>query len=239
MTGHLRLAGAIVLVLVMAAIGYVVDARYTAPPAGSAEAAGQFLDAWNRHDYAATHAHLATSIDRDVFVGALGSTAAPITDLRLDRVTKLNDQQVSATYSGNVPDATYAVAAVVFANRLRYPDACSRQNAGQTAVHRVSDILNLQRDDAGAWRVGFRGDTDFLQGGARLLAVSFDLSPRFIWGHVTADADPKSDRYDQLVAAEALATYQRDLGPGGSGPETTPLATHLAQLRATCATASG
>jgi hypothetical protein len=184
------------------------------PPAGAAWASQEFVDTWNAGNFKAMYPLLSTPIAEDVFVDALGHTAAPIRDVRIERYTKLNDHQIIATYSARVPSLTSAVAGVVFANRFRYSEVCSTASEHQTTFQRLEDTLDLELDNTGSWRVGLRGDSDFLQGGMKLLALSFDLAPGFIWQHITADADPSGDAYDQQVIDEATVAFNRDLGPG-------------------------
>jgi hypothetical protein len=185
------------------------------------------------------YAQLSTPIAEDVFVDALSHTAAPIRDVRLERLAKLDNRRVVATYSARVPNLAAAVEGVVFANRFRYPDACSGATEREATFQRLEDTLDLEQDGAGGWRIGLRGDTDFLQGGAKLLALSFDLAPGFIWQHITADADPKSDPYDQQVIYEATAAYNQDLAltPDDAVSANPTIQTVVRQIAASCVTA--
>jgi hypothetical protein len=117
-----------------------------------------------------------------------------------------------ASYSAFVPEPRYVAAAVVFTNRLRYPESCRDANGRRARYRSVADTLNVEQDATGRWRIGLRGDSDFLQGGARLLALSFDLAPAFVWGHITADVEATDPRYDDLAIFEALAVYRTGLG---------------------------
>jgi hypothetical protein len=230
---------ALVFLLIVGAVATVI-ARATEPPAGAARASQEFADAWNAGDFKAMYPLLSTPIAEDVFVDALGHTATPMRDARIERYAKLNDHQIITTYSALVPSLTSAVSGVVLANRFRYPEACSAAGARQATFQRLEDTLDLEQDSSGNWRIGLRGDTDFLQGGAKLLALSFDLAPSFLWQHITADANPSGDAYDRQVIDEATSAYNRDLGNGaGDLASTTAIQGYVRQIAASCTAAGG
>jgi hypothetical protein len=231
-----RALALIATLLVVAAGAAIVVVRSGEPPPGASRVSQEFVDAWNAGDFQAMYAMLSTPIAGDIFVDALSHSAAPIRDVRLERFSTLNDHQVVTTYSARVPDLTAAVTGVVFANRFRYPDACSEESGHQATFQRLEDTLDLEQDGAGDWRIGLRGDTDFLQGGAKLLALSFDLVPGFIWQHITADADPTSDAYDHQVIDEAIAAYNRDLAldPGDAPSANATVQAYIRQTATSC-----
>ncbi len=196
-------------------------ARRALFPSPAEQTARAFLAAWSNGDYRQTYAYLATSIGAEEFVDALSHTAAPVRDLRVEGVVQENDRQAVVAYSGAVPEPVDAASAIVLANRFRYPDACTAALDQRLRFRRIDDTLHLERDPTGAWKVGLRGETDFSQEGARLLALAFDLAPRFIWGHLSASLDPRDDRYDDRVILEALNVYADDLGSDAAAGDPT------------------
>ena len=197
-----------IVVVILAALGV----RNLLQPSPAQTAASGFFEAWTRGDLPGAYTYLDTSIDRTIFVDAVRHSVFVPRNIQQGRVLQQDDQHAVVSYSAEVPDAGSAVVGIVIANRLRYGDTCSAALAQETRFVRIDDTLHLQRNDKGEWKVGLGGSTDFSQSGARLFILAFDLTPEFIWGHLSASLDPSASQYDDQTLVEALTVYNDDLG---------------------------
>jgi hypothetical protein len=228
-------AAAILGVLAIAAALYL---RFGRVPTPAELTARDFVAAWNSGDFGRAYSYLDTPIASNIFVDALTHSPAPARDIQIQRVVWQNDRQALVAYSANVPDVVSSTTTLVLANRFRYPSECSDANRPRIQLQRRDDTLDLEQNAAGAWRIGLRGDSDFTQQGAQLLALEFDLAPQFVWGHITAGLDAKDDRYDDEVIFEALNVYRNDLGMsvagGNSATQTAAIHRNVIDVTAGC-----
>lgn len=241
MIGRMSLARRIAVgvgIAVAILAGGAVFIRAQAPPAEAEHTAREFVTVWNRGDFRRAYGFLSTPIAEDIFVEAVTRSTLPIHDLRIERMSRLDARRVEVAYSGVIPDVDDAVLAIVLANRLRYPASCSEAGQRRAQARRLEDTLDLEESVAGTWQIGLRGESDFLEHGANLISLDFDFAPQFIWGHITADVDPRDAHYDDLVIFDALSVYRNDLAPIAAGQDVIPSITsvreHLASVTRAC-----
>jgi hypothetical protein len=208
-----------------AGLGILVSivGRVGVAPSAAESTARAFVGAWNSADYRRAYADVDTALTESDFVNALVASAAPIRDARVETIVRQDDHEAVVSYSASVPEALAAVSGVVVANGQRYAGSCVDSNARGARYVRVTDTLVVDRGASGTWKIGFRRDPS-AQVQTGVIALAYDLSPRTLYGRVGSSVDLKSAAFDDQVIADALSTYQRDIGtlPTEDATQTTP-----------------
>jgi hypothetical protein len=192
-------------------VGASIFGRAGVAPGDAERTARDFVAAWNSRDYPRAYSLLDTPLAADDFVSAARTTAAPIRDVRVERVVQQDDRHAVVAYSATIPDALAASTSVVVANKQRFSDSCGDLNARSSRYVRVNDTLTVDRGMDGAWKIAFRGGAD-PQGSASSIGLAIDLSPDRYFRSMSAAPDPKSDAFDEQVIQDSLGIYQRDVG---------------------------